>query len=155
MTILIFWTKFAQKWCYGSKAEKMSIIIEFCIFKLAKVPNFSWKQQFWFFGPNLPKKRYSWFKTEKWASPLISAYLNSQWDKGAIEFGELEIQKKTRNSLFWKKILIIHARYQNLQLNSVNLKYEISTSPFIYEDELKRSKFYFNLTEHITAVFPI
>ena len=34
MTILIFWTKFAQKWYFQSKTKKMSIAIEFRIFKL-------------------------------------------------------------------------------------------------------------------------
>ena len=109
-TILIFWTKFAQKQCYQLKTEKVSITNECCIFKLV---------------------------TE---------------EKTTTEFGEPEIQK-TRNSLFWKNLIL--ARHQELQLNSLNPKYEISTSPFIYANELKRSKFYFNLTEYITAAFLI
>ena len=34
ITILLFWTKFAQKQHVWSNAEKMSITIEFCIFQL-------------------------------------------------------------------------------------------------------------------------
>ena len=38
-TILDFSTKFAQKEFCQSKAEKVSIAIEYCKFKLANVPN--------------------------------------------------------------------------------------------------------------------
>ena len=55
-TILNFWTKFAQERYLWSKTEKVNIIIEFRLFKLVLVPNFSLNWQFWFFGPNLPKK---------------------------------------------------------------------------------------------------
>ena len=41
LTILIFWTKFAQKGYFQSKTAKMNTTIEFCIFKLVLVPNFS------------------------------------------------------------------------------------------------------------------
>ena len=34
LTILIFWTKFAQKGYFWSKTNKVNIIIEFCIFEL-------------------------------------------------------------------------------------------------------------------------
>ena len=34
LTILIFWTKFAKKGYFQSKAEKLNIPIEFCIFEL-------------------------------------------------------------------------------------------------------------------------
>ena len=43
----------------------MNINIEFRIFKLVSVLNFSLNWQFWFFGWNLPKKRYFKSKTEK------------------------------------------------------------------------------------------
>ena len=38
-----FWTKFAQKGCFLSKTEKVktNTTIEFCIFKLDWLPNFS------------------------------------------------------------------------------------------------------------------
>ena len=34
LIILIFWTKFTQKWYLRSKSEKVNITTEFCIFKL-------------------------------------------------------------------------------------------------------------------------
>ena len=34
LTILNFWTKFAQKWYFQSKAENMNITIKLCIFEL-------------------------------------------------------------------------------------------------------------------------
>ena len=58
-TVLSCGTKFAQKECFWSETEKMNMTIEFCMFKLVSVPNFSLNWQFWFFGPNLPKKSIS------------------------------------------------------------------------------------------------
>ena len=46
---MIFWTKFAQKGCFRSKNRKSEEAIEFCIFDLVWVPNFSLNWQFWFF----------------------------------------------------------------------------------------------------------
>ena len=36
----------------------MNISIELCIFELVYVPNYSLNWQFWFFGPNLPKRLF-------------------------------------------------------------------------------------------------
>ena len=58
-TISIFWSKFAQKDYLGFKAKKVSMTIEFSIFKSAKILNFSLKQQFSFLGPSLPKTSIS------------------------------------------------------------------------------------------------
>ena len=44
------------------KNRKVNSTTEFCIFKLVLVPNFSLNWQFWFFGPNLPKKGISGWK---------------------------------------------------------------------------------------------
>ena len=41
LTILCFWTKFAQKGYLQSKIDKMNTIIEFCIFELVELPNFN------------------------------------------------------------------------------------------------------------------
>ena len=41
LAILVFSTKFAQKCCFQSKAEKVNTTIELCIFELEYVPNFS------------------------------------------------------------------------------------------------------------------
>ena len=45
LTILIFWTKFAQKRCFRSKTEKVNIAIEFYIFKLVYVTNSDFLEQ--------------------------------------------------------------------------------------------------------------
>ena len=54
----------------------MNITIEFCIFESVLVSNFSSNWQFWFFGPNLPKKDISSLKQVKWTPPLNFAYSN-------------------------------------------------------------------------------
>ena len=59
VSILIFWTNFAQKGYFHSKIKKENSVIEFCIFELVSIPNFSIKWVFWFFGPNLSKKGIS------------------------------------------------------------------------------------------------
>ena len=64
-TILIFWTKFAQKGYFQSKSEKMNTTIELCKFKSVYIPHFSLNWQFQIFGPNMPKKL---FPVEKWKS---------------------------------------------------------------------------------------
>ena len=69
-TILNFWTKFAQDRYLWSKTEKVNIIIEFRVFKLVLVPNFSLNWQFGFFWPDLPKKSFSGLKQKK-LTPLI------------------------------------------------------------------------------------
>ena len=59
LTILIFWTKFAQSRCFWSKTEKVYTTIEFYIFELVYVPNFRFNWQFWFFfffDQNCPKR---------------------------------------------------------------------------------------------------
>ena len=73
---LNFWTKYAQKRYLGPKPKKVNIAIEFCIFELVQVPNFKINWQFWFLGPNLPKKGISSLKQIKWIKSLNSAYSN-------------------------------------------------------------------------------
>ena len=74
---LNFRTKFAQKEYFGSKTKEVNITIEFFVFELVIVPNFSWNRQYWLFGPNLPTKNVSGQKWKKWtSSPLNSAYWN-------------------------------------------------------------------------------
>ena len=41
LTILTFSSKFAQKWYFQSKTEKVNIAIEFWIFELVQMPDFS------------------------------------------------------------------------------------------------------------------
>ena len=77
LTIPTFWTKFAKKGSYfQSKTDKIDTTIEFCIFELVFVSNFTLNKQFWIFGPNLPKKDIYGQKQKKWTSSLNSAYSN-------------------------------------------------------------------------------
>ena len=57
--ISIFWSKFEQKGYFESKAKKVSMTIEFSIFKLVKILKFSFQQQFSFLRPSLPKNSIS------------------------------------------------------------------------------------------------
>ena len=57
LTIASFWTKFYKLGNYfQSKTDKIDTIIEFCIFELVFVSNFTLNRQFWIFAPNLSKK---------------------------------------------------------------------------------------------------
>ena len=53
----------------------MDTTIEFCIFELNVVLNFTLKKQFWIFGQNLPRKCFSDLKQKKWKLPSNSAYI--------------------------------------------------------------------------------
>ena len=54
-----------QKRYFQSETEKVNIIIEFCIFKLVLVPNFSLNWQFWIFWLDLPEKGFSDLEQKK------------------------------------------------------------------------------------------
>ena len=58
LTVLIFFTRFAQKGFSGLKQKKWTPHIFYIILHIhiSLVRNFSSNWQFWFFGPNLPKK---------------------------------------------------------------------------------------------------
>ena len=62
LAILYCWTKFARKRYFWSKAEKMRIFFEICIFKSVWIWNLSFKQQFYFLRRNLPEKSISALK---------------------------------------------------------------------------------------------
>ena len=70
LRIMIFSTKFPQKGCFPSRIEKVNTTIEFRIFELDYVPNFTlnWQFRFFFFFFFLTKfarKGYFRSKTEK------------------------------------------------------------------------------------------
>ena len=66
LTIATFWTKFAKKGSYfQSKTDKIDTTIEFCIFELVFVSNFTLNKQFLIFGNKFALERYLWSKTEK------------------------------------------------------------------------------------------
>ena len=52
----------------------MNITIEFCVFELGQLPNFSLNWQFWFFGPSFSKNGILSLKRIKWTPPFNSAY---------------------------------------------------------------------------------
>ena len=56
LTILSFWTKFAQKRYFQSEIKKVNTAIEFCIFEFAQLPNFNLNWKFSIFVPNLPNE---------------------------------------------------------------------------------------------------
>ena len=76
VTILMFWTKFAQNSDLHSNIKKENNVIEFCIFELVQVPNFSIKWQFRCFGPNLPKSSISTQKQKNKIPSVNSACQN-------------------------------------------------------------------------------
>ena len=50
LTTAIFWTKFAKKGNYfQSKTDKIDTTIEFCIFELVFLSNFTLNRHFWIF----------------------------------------------------------------------------------------------------------
>ena len=105
-----FWTKFAQERYLWSKPEKLNIIIEFHLFKLVLVPNFSLNWQFWFFWPDLPKKGFSGLKQKKWRPHIfyiiphiqISLVRNFSSNWQILFFGS-NLQKKVFPVKKWKK----------------------------------------------------
>ena len=68
--------KFASKWYFQSKTEKVKSTTKFCLFKLVFLPNFSFNWQFSFAGPNLLKKGISSLHQKKWTPPINSACSN-------------------------------------------------------------------------------
>ena len=77
-----FLTKFAKKGSYfQSKTNKIDTTIEFCIFELVFVSNFTLNNQFWIFGPNSPKKDIYGQKQKTWTSlfPLIQISLGTKF----------------------------------------------------------------------------
>ena len=77
LTIMPFWTKFAQKEYFLCKTENVNTTLAFRIFQLFLVLNFNWGWQCWYFGPNFPKKSVSPLKLKKWTPPLNFAYSNN------------------------------------------------------------------------------
>ena len=51
-------------WFWDQTWPKVNITIDFCIFKLVLIPNFSLNWKFWFVEPNLPQKNIYGQKTK-------------------------------------------------------------------------------------------
>ena len=69
---------FLDKTCW-SKTEKVNTTVEWCVYELVKVPNFSLNWQFWVFGPNLPTKGVLSRKQKNWTSSMNSVYSIYSW----------------------------------------------------------------------------
>ena len=107
-----FWTKFTQEKYLHSKTEKVNIIIEFCMFKLILVPNFSLSWQFWSFWPDLPKKGFSGLKQKKW-TPLIFYTI--------LHFQISLVQNFSSNWQFWFFGPNLPKRYFQSKTGKVNI----------------------------------
>ena len=77
-TILNVWTEFPQERYPWSKPEKLNIITELRLFKLALAQNFSFNWQFSFFWPDFSKKCFSGLKQKKWTSHIFYIILHIQ-----------------------------------------------------------------------------
>ena len=73
-----FFEQICPRKIFMVKTEKWNIIIEFRLFKLVLVPNFSLNWQFWFFWPDLPKKGFSGLKQKKWTPHIFYIILHIQ-----------------------------------------------------------------------------
>ena len=93
-----FLSKFTQKGYPWSKTEKVNIIIEFCIFKLVRQPNFSLNRVCWFFWPNFSKKGYFQSKTEKVKHDY---WIFNIWLCKGTKF-----QLQLRILIFWTKLVL-------------------------------------------------
>ena len=85
----------------------MNTTIDFCIFELVYVPNFSLNRQFWFFGPNLPRKCVSGLKLKKWH------WILHIW----INLGTKFLLKLT-SLIFW--IMFVQKGYFQSKTNKMN-----------------------------------
>ena len=122
LRILIFWTKLVQKGEFQSEANKVNIIIVFCIFELVWVPNFGLNRKFWHFGPNLPKKvfpigngKIALVRTSMVVTYYIKPFrTGADKHKGILMSLLLLVAKPTKyNFNFWCSILIYNNFFQS------------------------------------------
>ena len=73
---LSFNDKICCKRVFPVKNRKSEHTTKFCIFKLVLLPILSLNWQFWFSGPNLPKKDISSLHQKKWTPPINFACSN-------------------------------------------------------------------------------
>ena len=74
-----------QKVCFRSKTEKMNTTIDFCIFELVLVPNFSLQWQFWFIFNQICSKSVFPLENEKIAivrASMVFTYFNKLFRLG-------------------------------------------------------------------------
>ena len=140
-TVLISWTKFAQKGYFPSKAEQviyyyqiqhirisistnfhlklMKITIEFSTFELVLKPTFIFSRQLWF-GPNLPNKGFYGFKTGHMMNITISA---TTFQRIWISLGT-KFHLKQTILIFWNRFA--EKGYFQSKTEKVNITVEFS-----------------------------
>ena len=156
-TILNFWTKFAQERYLWSKTEKVNIIIEFRIFKLVLVPNFSLNWQFWFFWPDLSKKGFSGLKQKKWTPHIfyiilhipISLVRNFGSDLQFWFFGP-NLPKKVFPVKNWKSEH--HHWILHIQI-SLGTKFQLKLTILIFLTRFTQKGFFWSETEKVNTTY--
>ena len=148
-----FWTKFTQEKYLHSKTEKVNIIIEFCMFKLILVPNFSLSWQFWSFWPDLPKKGFSGLKQKKWTLLIFYTILHFQISL---------VQNFSSNWQFWffgpnlpKKVFPVknwksehHHWILHIQI-SLGTKFQLKLTILIFLTRFIQKGFFWSKTEKV------
>ena len=90
---------------FQCKTDKIDTNIEFCLFELVFVSNFTLDKQFCIFGQNLLKKDIYGQKQKNWTSSLNSAYQISLGNKFLLKLKILiSWTRFTQEGFFWSKI---------------------------------------------------
>ena len=156
-TILNFRTKFAEERYLWSKTEKFNIIIEFCLFKLVLVPNFSLNWQFWFFWPDLSKKGFSGLKQKKWTPHIFYIILHIQISL---------VRNFSSNWQFWffgpnlpKKVFPVknskcehHQWILHIQI-SLGTRFQLKLTILIFLTRFTQKGFFWSKTEKVNTTY--
>ena len=99
----------------------MNIIIEFRLFKLALVPNFSLNWQFWFFWPDLSKKDFSSLKQKKWTSHIFYIILHNSTSHIFYILKLVQCENSAQTDNFYFLDQICTKRYFQSKTEKVNI----------------------------------
>ena len=121
---MIFWTKFAQKWYFWSKTEKVNIIL----------PDFSLKWQVFIFWTQFSQKGYSQSKIEKLVPWLIWICWIQWWY--TIKFSIFKLVKVPYFTLNWQFLTfwtkLAHKGYFQSKTDKVNTIIEFCIFKLVY-----------------------
>ena len=146
---IVFWKKIPKKGYFRSKTENMTITIQFFIFELVYVPNFSLNWQFSFFGQNLPKKGISDQQQRKRISSLNTAYSNyTRYQILALILWTKFIQK----GYFWyqtkKKQTENHHRILNIRIRFCK-EFQLKLTILIFWTKFAQKMYFWSKTEKV------
>ena len=156
--MLNFWTKFAQERYLCSKTEKLDIIIEFRLFKLVLVPNFSLNWQFWFFLTRFTQKGFfSGLKQKKWTPHIFYIILHIQISL---------VRNFSSNWQFWffgpnlhKNIFLVknwksehHHWIPHIQI-SLGTKFQLKLTILIFLTRFTQKGFFWSKTEKVNTTY--